>query len=304
VPAAFIVILNQDIPSALLWAIVLEAFLYIASCLPSVRARLAALAGPLPLALGMLAAAVAPYLVYSALSGTYRGPALLWLFGIAAIATFWYLRLPHAWWADVGFLAFFAAIVLSRVFSSIFFAPGKMHASILGELMLTRTAILAAVWFRGMEGLNLGLWPTAREWRIGLRQFAYFLPIGLALGYALQFAKLRPAPDNWGKYALNAAAQAAGIFLYVALREEFLFRGLLLQWCTRWWKDSRLALIAVSLIFGALHLPFRQFPNWKFAILAAIAGWFYGRAFQQGNGVRAAMVTHLLVVFVWKVFLV
>ena len=155
-----------------------------------------------------------------------------------------------------------------------------------------------------MDGINLSLWPSRREWRIGLLQFAYFLPIGLALGYALQFAKFKPAPDNWSKFAIGAAAQTAGIYLHVALREEFLFRGLLLQWCTRWWKDSRLALIVVSLIFGALHLPFRQFPNWKFAILAAIAGWFYGRAFQQGNGVRAAMVTHLLVVVVWRVFLV
>ncbi len=289
---------------ALLWAILLEAFLYIATCSPGVRTRLAASFSALPLALGMIVTAIAPYLVYATLAGTFRGPAFVWLLGIAAIATFWYLRLPHAWWTDVGFLTFFGAIVLSRVFSSIFFAPGKVHASILGELMLTRTAILAAVWFRGMEGINLSLWPSPREWRIGLRQFAYFLPIGLALGYALQFAKFRPAPGNWGKYAIGAAAQAAGIYLHVALREEFLFRGLLLQWCTRWWKDSRLALIGVSLIFGALHLPFRQFPNWRFAILAAIAGWFYGRAFQQGNGVRAAMVTHLLVVFVWKVFLV
>ena len=282
----------------------LEAFLYVAACSPGVRARLVASAGALPLAAGMIVTAVAPYLVYAGISGTFRGPALLWLFGIAAIVTFWYLRLPHQWWADVGFVTFFGGVVLSHVFSSIFFYPGKAHPSILGELMLTRTAILAAFWFRGMEGINLSLWPSPREWRIGLRQFAYFLPIGLALGYALQFAKFKPAPESWSRFAIGAAAQMAGIYLHVALREEFLFRGLLLQWCTRWWKDSRLALIAVSLVFGALHLPFRQFPNWKFAILASIAGWFYGRAFQQGNGVRAAMVTHLLVVFVWKVFLI
>jgi uncharacterized protein len=214
------------------------------------------------------------------------------------------LRLPHAWWTDVGFVLLFGGVVLSRLFSSIFFFPGKVHPSILGDLMWTRTAILAVTWFRGMEGINLSLLPSRREWGIGLRQFAYFLPIGLVLGYALQFAKLRPPPESWGKFALAAIAQMAGIYLHVALREEFVFRGLLLQWYTGWWKNDRLALIVVSLIFGALHLPFRQFPNWKFAILASIAGWFYGRAFQQGKGVRAAMVTHLLVVFVWKVFLV
>lgn len=304
VPAAFIVILNQDIPSALLWAIMLEIALYLAACSPGPRARLAASFGALPLALGMILSALAPYVIYSLLSGTLRGPALLWLTGIVAILSFWYLRLPLKWWTDAGFVLLFGAVVLSRIFSIIYFSPGKVHPSILGDLMWTRTAILAAVWFRGMEGINLSLWPSAREWRVGLRQFAWFLPIGLALGYALQFAKLRPAPENWGKFAIGAVAQMAGIYLHVALREEFLFRGLLLAWCTRWWKSKHLALLVVSLLFGALHLPFRQFPNWRFAILAAVAGWFYGRAFQQGKGVRAAMVTHLLVVFVWKVFLV
>ena len=287
----------------MLWAMGLEALFYLAACSPGVRSRLGAYFGPLPLALGMISTAVAPYLVYSLLSGTLRGPALLWLFGIASILTFWYLRLPRVWGTDVGFVLLFGGVVLSRLFSSIFFFPGKAHPSILGDLMWTRTAILAVTWFRGMEGINLGLIPTRREWAIGIREFAYFLPIGLILGYALDFAKLRPAPESWGKFALGSAAQMVGIYLHVALREEFLFRGLLLQWCARWWRSGRLALIVVSLIFGALHLPFRQFPNWKFAVLASIAGWFYGRAFQQGNGVRAAMVTHSLVVFVWKVFL-
>ena len=304
VPAAFIVILNQDIPSAMLWAMALEIVFYLAACSPGPRDRLAASFGALPLALGMVSSAVAPYLVYSLISGTLRGPALLWLVGIAAILTFWYLRLPHKWWTDAGFVLLFGAVAFSKLFPIVYFSPGKVHPSILGDLMWTRTAILAAIWFRGMEGINLSLWPSRLEWRIGMRQFAYFLPIGLILGYALQFAKLRPPPENWSKFALGAIAQLAGIYLYIAIREEFIFRGLLLQWCTRWWKDSRLALIVVSLIFGAVHLPFRQFPNWKFAILASIAGWFYGRVFQQGKGVRAAMVTHFLVVFVWKVFLV
>ena len=288
----------------MLWAMALEAAFYLSACSPVLRTRLAASFGALPLAAGMVFSAAMPYLVYSLLSGTLRAPALLWLVGIAAILTFWYLRLPHAWWTDVGFVLLFGGVVFSHLFASIFFSPGKVHPSILGELMWTRTAILAVTWFRGMEGINLSLRPSRREWRIGLLQFAYFLPIGLALGYALQFAKLRPAPESWGKFAFGAIAQMAGIYLHVALREEFLFRGLLLQWYTGWLKNDRLALIAVSLLFGAVHLPFRQFPNWKFAILASIAGWFYGRAFQQGKGVRAAMVTHSLVVFVWKVFLV
>jgi uncharacterized protein len=51
-------------------------------------------------------------------------------------------------------------------------------------------------------------------------------------------------------------------------------------------------------------LWYRQFPNWKFVLLATCAGLFYGRAYIQARSIRAAMVTHALVVTVWKVFLV
>jgi hypothetical protein len=36
------------------------------------------------------------------------------------------------------------------------------------------------------------------------------------------------------------------------------------------------------------------------ALLAAIAGGFYGRAFQQSGSIRAGMVTHALVVTALK----
>src|SRR5258706_14786604 len=75
VPAIFIAILNKDIPSALIWANVLEAVFYLAACSPGPRARLAAAFGALPLALGMIVSAVAPFLLLSFLSGTFRGPA-------------------------------------------------------------------------------------------------------------------------------------------------------------------------------------------------------------------------------------
>ena len=43
-----------------------------------------------------------------------------------------------------------------------------------------------------------------------------------------------------------------------------------------------------------MHLPFGRFPNWRFALLAGIAGLFYGRAYAKSGGIRAAMVAHAL----------
>ena len=86
----------------------------------------------------------------------------------------------------------------------------------------------------------------------------------------------------------------------VALSEELFFRGLLQQWLEEWTGTAWAGLLLASLAFGAVHLGFRQFPNWKFASLAAIAGVFYGIAFRRGGGIRAAMVAHALVVTTWR----
>ncbi|HVX67819.1 MAG TPA: CPBP family intramembrane glutamic endopeptidase, partial [Bryobacteraceae bacterium] len=97
----------------------------------------------------------------------------------------------------------------------------------------------------------------------------------------------------WWATAAIAAGTFLGMLWVVALREEFFFRGLLQPW---------LGLIATSLLFGSVHLPFRDFPNWRFAVLAAVAGVFYGLAYRSARSVRAAMVTHALVNTAWRVF--
>ena len=38
------------------------------------------------------------------------------------------------------------------------------------------------------------------------------------------------------------------------------------------------------------------------ALIAAIAGWFYGRAYLRTGSIRAAMVAHALTNVTWKAF--
>jgi len=56
------------------------------------------------------------------------------------------------------------------------------------------------------------------------------------------------------------------------------------------------ALLVTSLLFGLAHLWFRSFPNWRWVPVAAVLGWFCGRARNQAGSIRAGMVTHVLVV--------
>jgi uncharacterized protein len=124
----------------------------------------------------------------------------------------------------------------------------------------------------------------------------YFLPLGAGLAIPTKMVRLiHPAP-LW---------KTIGIFLaflwVVALFEEFIFRGALLSWLEQR-APRAAALVLVSVLFGCAHLWFRGFPNWRWALLAGVLGWFCGRARNQAGSIRAGVVTHALAVAAWRGF--
>src|SRR5436309_2124548 len=133
------------------------------------------------------------------------------------------------------------------------------------------------------------------------------IAVGLVLAAIAPYcaASLALGSFDWralGGIAALAAATFFGILWVVALGEEFFFRGLLQQWVTGWLSSEWAGLLVTSVLFGAVHLWFRQFPNWRFAALAAVAGVFYGLSFRQAHSIRASMVTHALAVTAWRTF--
>jgi membrane protease YdiL (CAAX protease family) len=257
-------------------------------------------------AAGLLAAsAVAPWVVYSFSTGEARLVNLLLLLLIALAVSFWYIVLPAAPVSDALFLVAIAAVYLSKIFDRIYLSPiPKLSISVLGHLMLIRTAALAVLIFRGNVMAEYRLIPNRREWLTGLRYFGMMLPvIGLAY-WGLGLVQLRPHPNGVGLAVLLGIGTFLPILWVVALSEEFFFRGLLQQWVEQWTGSRNTALIVASLLFGCAHLGFhRIFPNWRWAIVAAILGIFCGLAWRNARSVQAAMVTHALIVTVWQVFL-
>jgi membrane protease YdiL (CAAX protease family) len=152
---------------------------------------------------------------------------------------------------------------------------------------------------RRVAGIGFGFLPSRAEWVTGLKHFGYFLIAGVPLAWATRLVRLGPVMPVW-----KIAATFLGMLWVVALSEEFFFRGLLQHWIAEWTGRPALALAAASILFGAVHLGFRGFPNWRFALAAAVAGWFYGRAYQQAQSIRASMVTHAMVVTLWRTFFV
>jgi membrane protease YdiL (CAAX protease family) len=250
-------------------------------------------------ALLLTASAVAPWIVYSAATGEARLMNFAMLGAIALVITYWYVVMPAAPLADLLFLAGVAAVYLSKVFDRIYLSPlPKLQISVLGHLMLIRTAALAVLIFRGGVKAEYRFIPTPAEWWTGIRYFAMMLPV-IALAYwGLGLVRWRAHPS------LTALAAFPLVLWVLALSEEFFFRGLLQQWIEDAAGSANTALIAASVIFGSAHLGFHKiFPNWRWAIVAAILGIFCGLAWRNSRSVQAAMVTHALTVTVWQVFL-
>jgi hypothetical protein len=66
---------------------------------------------------------------------------------------------------------------------------------------------------------------------------------------------------------------------------------------------TREALFASSALFGLAHFNKRAVFNWRYVILAAIAGVFYGRSYLAKRRVLSAGITHATVDTVWSIWL-
>lgn len=289
------------VTAALLAAVLIEAAFYLAPGFAELRQALEARWSPRRLALLMTTGAALPYLVYALPTGQFRFVALAQLLALAAVVCFWYACLPRRPVVDLVFVGVVAAVVLSRVFARIYLSPAPpLRVDFLGQLMWIRTGALSVLAIRHTGEIGFGFWPAWREWWIGARYFLCFIPVGAALGLGLGFVSFQPVQAAWWQILLLAAGTFAGMLWVVALAEEFFFRGLLQDWLSKWLRSRWAGLAAASVVFGLAHLPFRGFPNWRFAIIAAVAGVFYGLAFQKSGSIRAAMVAHALVNTAWR----
>jgi hypothetical protein len=81
------------------------------------------------------------------------------------------------------------------------------------------------------------------------------------------------------------------------------FRGLLLNLLERK-IGTRNAVAVSSVLFGLAHFNKRAaYFNWRYVILAAIAGVFYSRAWLDRRRVLTSSVTHATVDTVWSIWL-
>ena len=290
---------QQHIPNGqaagILAAFLIEAGLFLATGSAALRARLRE-QNPLHIATALT--------LLTPLTWLLAGGGELWQLAGTTAATalfaFWYLRFPES---DAPVLIVYGALALGKASALLYLAPWpKAPTPIIGELTWLRTFLYAVLLFRRPILENFGFLPTREEWKQGLKWFALFLPVALAVGIPIGFAKLRTLPADPAKIALAVIGTFLGHYIFVALREEVVFRAMLLPNLEKA-MGATAGLLTSAVIFGAVHLPFGTFPNWRFALVAAIAGVFYAKSYQATGSVRSAMLTHALTNVVARVFL-
>jgi hypothetical protein len=139
--------------------------------------------------------------------------------------------------------------------------------------------------------------PDGRSFLIAAREWAFFAPFGIGMGLALKFIAFHPRLPS----PMHAAAAVLVTFLLTAVPEELFFRGILQNLLeTRLGQTG--ALLLTSVLFGLSHFHKGAAFNWRYVLLAAIAGIFYGRAWRARRKVLASSITHTAVDVVWSLW--
>lgn len=171
--------------------------------------------------------------------------------------------------------------------------------AVFGKVLLLDAGIYAFLTIRQLDGVGLDLRLRSRDLTVGLREFAFYALIAIPLGIGLGFLHVHP---HW-PHLTEALGAFIFTFFLVAAPEEIFFRGWLQNLFERRLGRTP-ALLVTAAIFGLSHWNKRAAHfNWRYVLLATLAGIFYGRAWLHGRRVGASAVTHACVDTVWSLWL-
>jgi membrane protease YdiL (CAAX protease family) len=165
----------------------------------------------------------------------------------------------------------------------------------LGKLLLVDAGLYAFLAIRQLHGTGFDFHFRWTDWKTGLRELMLFTPIVLGLGLALGF--LHPHAHS---LRLSMIPTWIYIFIFVAVPEELFFRAWVQNFLERR-VGRRVALVITAVLFGLSHFNKRSAHfNWRYVLLASVAGIFYGRAWRKDRRVPASAITHASVDAIWS----
>ena len=171
--------------------------------------------------------------------------------------------------------------------------------SVISKLILLDSGLYGFLVIRQLTNVGFDLRMRMNDMFIGLRELLFFVPIAIPLGLALGFLRFHAHLPHLRSVALTVIFT----FFLIAIPEEICFRGWMQNLLERR-VGPRISLWITALIFGLSHFNKRATHfNWRYVLLAAIAGIFYGRAWRSRRRVAASAITHTCVDTVWSLWL-
>ena len=171
-------------------------------------------------------------------------------------------------------------------------AQGFLHSVVYAVAILLGLALFLG--YRGLDGMKYRLPRRARDLRLPLAAFAVTAPVLILVGIQIGFI---PPPHLPAQSAGKMAGAVALILAGTALPEEILFRALIQNLLMKRLGSGARVLFLASVIFGAAHLDNgpQPLPNWRYMILATIAGYAYGWVFQKSSSIFSSAILHMMV---------
>ena len=262
-----------------------------------IRERFSAIAGPgsawlLSLVLFLL------YLVYALATGTAA------VLQIVAVAGFLFIPMlllastrerASATWQDFATIAAIWTAVKFGPSHWIWPYPGGRIAYIFAVIVAVNLAIAGFLLLRRVNnvGYTIG-WGNGWTFYV-VGSLAIFACISIPLGIRMHFIAYAPRFGEWQTFL----SLSIGILFFTAWPEEFLFRGLLQNLLSRASNNPTVGLAVASILFGLSHITNMHFPNWRYVLLASIAGVFYGWTWQKTGSIFASALVHAGVDTLW-----
>jgi uncharacterized protein len=197
-------------------------------------------------------------------------------------------------WRDGVVLTVLALTYMLRLLGTAWPYPGL---AAFPKLFIVDVALYLYVVVRRLAGVGDSFLPGLDAIACGLKEWIYFLPFGIGFGLLTHFIHFHPRLPS----ATQVSAELLVTFLWIAIPEELFFRGILQNLLeTRWGR--RPALLSTAVLFGLAHFNKGAAFNWRYVLLAAVAGVFYGRAWRWRRQLLASAVTHTAVDVVWSLW--
>jgi CAAX protease family protein len=163
---------------------------------------------------------------------------------------------------------------------------------VLAKTLGMELGLFCFVVVRRLEGVGYRFRLAVEDFLVGSIALAAFLVLAVPTALGIGFVQFAPHWSGLLRWVLSSL----GIFFFIALPEEVLFRGLIFNMLQRMIKvgGPYTALIISSVIFGLAHLN-NPPGDWRYVLLATGAGICYGWAYLRTGSLLASSYTHALV---------